>query len=102
MASNGRLTIYVQQDTGIMVRKKIIQIFRDICIGHPEFPKVSEMCIQMIRRVGDEDGIKVISRCCLSKFPYSCTQKMCAKRDFVYLKLSKIWMMLYIYTVLKL
>ncbi|KAK7495047.1 hypothetical protein BaRGS_00013687 [Batillaria attramentaria] len=45
-------------DTGISVRKRVIKIFKDICIDQPEFPKVPEMCVKMIRRVNDEEGIK--------------------------------------------
>ena len=47
------------QDTGISVRKRVIKIFRDICMDQPEFPKIPEMCVRMIRRVNDEEGIKV-------------------------------------------
>ncbi|XP_077981351.1 nipped-B-like protein isoform X2 [Glandiceps talaboti] len=45
-------------DTGISVRKRVIKILRDICIEIPDFPKVPEMCVKMIRRVNDEEGIK--------------------------------------------
>ena len=46
-------------DTGISVRKRVIKIFRDICVKQPEFEKVPEMCVSMIRRVNDRDGVKV-------------------------------------------
>lgn len=46
-------------DTGVSVRKRVIKIFRDICLEHPEFEKIPEICVKMIRRVNDEDGIKV-------------------------------------------
>uniref|UniRef100_A0A2C9MAH1 Nipped-B protein n=1 Tax=Biomphalaria glabrata TaxID=6526 RepID=A0A2C9MAH1_BIOGL len=45
-------------DTGISVRKRVIRIFKDICIEHSDFPKIPEMCVKMIRRVNDEEGIK--------------------------------------------
>ncbi|RUS79411.1 hypothetical protein EGW08_012824, partial [Elysia chlorotica] len=45
-------------DTGISVRKRVIKIFKDICIEHPGFTKIPEMCVKMIRRVNDEEGIK--------------------------------------------
>ncbi|XP_078316661.1 nipped-B-like protein isoform X3 [Crassostrea virginica] len=45
-------------DTGISVRKRVIKIFRDICLEQPDFPKIPEMCVKMIRRVNDEEGIK--------------------------------------------
>ena len=47
------------QDTGISVRKRVIKIFRDICIEQPDFTKIPEMCVKMIRRVNDEEGIRV-------------------------------------------
>ncbi|XP_067339450.1 nipped-B-like protein B isoform X2 [Channa argus] len=45
-------------DTGISVRKRVIKILRDICLEHPDFHKITEMCVRMIRRVNDEEGIK--------------------------------------------
>lgn len=45
-------------DTGTSVRKRVIKIFKDICQEQPEFSKIPEMCIRMIRRVNDEEGIK--------------------------------------------
>lgn len=37
----------------------MIKIFRDVCIDMPNFEKIPDMCVKMIRRVNDEDGIKV-------------------------------------------
>ncbi|XP_071378435.1 nipped-B-like protein B [Centroberyx affinis] len=45
-------------DTGISVRKRVIKILRDICLEQPSFNKITEMCVKMIRRVNDEEGIK--------------------------------------------
>ncbi|KAF6733208.1 Nipped-B-like protein [Oryzias melastigma] len=45
-------------DTGISVRKRVIKILRDICLELPDFHKITEMCVKMIRRVNDEEGIK--------------------------------------------
>lgn len=45
-------------DTGISVRKRVIKILRDICLEQPTFNKITEMCVKMIRRVNDEEGIK--------------------------------------------
>ncbi|XP_033101457.1 nipped-B-like protein [Anneissia japonica] len=45
-------------DTGISVRKRVIKILRDICLEMPDFPKVVEICVKIIRRVNDEEGIK--------------------------------------------
>ena len=51
------LTIF--QDTGISVRKRVIKIFREVFVVQPDFNKIPDMCVKMIRRVNDEDGIKV-------------------------------------------
>ncbi|CAG4981013.1 unnamed protein product [Parnassius apollo] len=45
-------------DTGVSVRKRVIKILKDICIECPEFPKIPEICVKMIRRVNDEEGIR--------------------------------------------
>uniref|UniRef100_A0A1I8FGJ8 Nipped-B protein n=1 Tax=Macrostomum lignano TaxID=282301 RepID=A0A1I8FGJ8_9PLAT len=36
----------------------VIKIFRDICVEQPDFNKIPEMCVKMIRRVNDEEGIR--------------------------------------------
>ena len=46
-------------DTGVSVRKRVIKILKDICVEHPEFEKIPEICARMVRRVDDELGIKV-------------------------------------------
>ena len=43
------------------VRKRVIKIMKDICVMQPDFPKTSEICVKIIRRIGDEEGIKVHS-----------------------------------------
>ncbi|KAI8434987.1 hypothetical protein MSG28_003433 [Choristoneura fumiferana] len=45
-------------DTGVSVRKRVIKILKDICTECPEFPKIPEICVKMIRRVNDEEGIR--------------------------------------------
>lgn len=49
---------FIFQDTGISVRKRVIKIFREIFNEKPDFNKIPDMCVKMIRRVNDEDGIK--------------------------------------------
>ena len=41
------------------MRKRVIKILRDICIEQPEYPKIPEICLKIIRRINDEEGIKV-------------------------------------------
>lgn len=36
----------------------MIKILRDICIEYPDFKKIPEICVKMIRRVNDEEGIQ--------------------------------------------
>ncbi|XP_042884604.1 nipped-B-like protein isoform X2 [Penaeus japonicus] len=45
-------------DTGVSVRKRVIKILKDICLECPDFNKIPEICVKMIRRVNDEEGIK--------------------------------------------
>ena len=41
------------------VRKRVIKILKDICVLQPDFPQISDVCVRMIRRISDEEGIKV-------------------------------------------
>lgn len=50
--------LFLFQDTGVSVRKRVIKILRDICIEYPDFEKIPEICVKMIRRVNDEEGIQ--------------------------------------------
>ncbi|XP_046458023.1 LOW QUALITY PROTEIN: nipped-B-like protein A [Daphnia pulex] len=43
-------------DTGVSVRKRVIKIMKDICTECPDFTKIPEICVKMIRRVNDEEG----------------------------------------------
>ena len=58
-------------------RKRVIKILRDICIQQPDFPKLTEICIKLIRRIDDEDGTQIshlfwqLSSCCLVPMPDS-------------------------------
>jgi len=45
-------------DTGVSVRKRVIKILKDICIEFPDYPKIPEICVKMIRRINDEEGIR--------------------------------------------
>lgn len=61
--------LLITQDTGISVRKRVIKILRDICLEQPDFHKITEMCVKMIRRVNDEEGIKVCVHSLLPNVP---------------------------------
>ena len=45
-------------DVGVSVRKRVIKIFRDVCLNQPDFEHLSEICCKILRRINDEDGIK--------------------------------------------
>merc|ERR1719365_327959 len=45
-------------DTGVSVRKRVIKILKDICLEFPDYPKIPEICVLMIRRINDEEGIR--------------------------------------------
>lgn len=45
-------------DTGVSVRKRVIKILKDVCLEQPEFEKIPEICVKIIGRVNDEEGIK--------------------------------------------
>lgn len=40
------------------VRKRVIKILKDICLEYPSYPRIPEMCVKMIRRINDEEGIR--------------------------------------------
>lgn len=45
-------------DVGVSVRKRVIKIFRDICLNQPDFEHLSEICVKILKRINDEDAIK--------------------------------------------
>jgi cohesin loading factor subunit SCC2 len=45
-------------DVGVSVRKRVIKIFRDICMNQASFEYIPEICVKILRRINDEDGIK--------------------------------------------
>jgi cohesin loading factor subunit SCC2 len=77
-------------DTGVSVRKRVIKILKDICVLQPQFPRTSEICVKMMRRISDEEGIKVCwyhqhgggGGTSLSVF--SATGEQCVSRTVVY------------------
>jgi cohesin loading factor subunit SCC2 len=45
-------------DTGVSVKKRVIKILKDICLGLPDYPWIPDICVKMIRRINDEEGIR--------------------------------------------
>ncbi len=48
------------RDKGIMVRKKVVKILRDICMRQPTNPMTPKICVQLVSLINDEEAIKVI------------------------------------------
>ena len=47
------------QDTSVSVRKRVIKIFRDICLQLENFPKRSDVYGKILRRISDEEAVQV-------------------------------------------
>jgi cohesin loading factor subunit SCC2 len=45
-------------DVGVSVRKRVIKVFRDVCVNQPDFEHLVEICVKILRRINDEDAIK--------------------------------------------
>ena len=41
------------------MRKRVIKILKDICLLQPDFPKNSEICVKILKRINDGEGVKV-------------------------------------------
>ena len=54
-------------DTGVSVRKRVIKIFKEICMDYPGYAKIPEICVLMIRRINDEEG-KFAFKCSLPSY----------------------------------
>jgi hypothetical protein len=48
------------QDKGVSVRKRVVKILSDMCLGQPQLSLVPTICKKLVTRIGDEDeSIKV-------------------------------------------
>ena len=43
---------------GVSVRKRVVKIFRDICLSQPDFVRVPDICSRLLRRINDEESIR--------------------------------------------
>lgn len=43
---------------GVSVRKRVVKIFRDICLNQPDFVRIPDICARLLRRVHDEETIR--------------------------------------------
>eukprot|EP00742_Colponemidia_sp_Colp-10_P010652 GILJ01011719.1.p1 GENE.GILJ01011719.1~~GILJ01011719.1.p1 ORF type:complete len:1804 (-),score=314.35 GILJ01011719.1:286-5187(-) len=45
-------------DKGTSVRKRVVKILRDIALQQPDHPRMTEICIALVKRVNDTEGVK--------------------------------------------
>ncbi|CAF3770813.1 unnamed protein product [Adineta steineri] len=45
-------------DTGVSVRKRVVKIFRDVCLTQPDFVRIPDICSRLLRRIHDEESIR--------------------------------------------
>ncbi|CAF0741644.1 unnamed protein product [Adineta steineri] len=45
-------------DTGVSVRKRVVKIFRDVCLTQPSFSRTPDICSRLLRRIHDEESIR--------------------------------------------
>ena len=70
-------------DTGVSVRKRVIKILKDICLEFPTYDKIPEICVKMIRRINDEEGIRKLVREILFTF-FLIYKKKFLENDTIY------------------
>ncbi len=48
------------QDSGVSVRKRVLKIFKDVCVLQPDCVKVDEICLTILKRIEFEEvSVKV-------------------------------------------
>ncbi|CAF1178554.1 unnamed protein product, partial [Adineta ricciae] len=47
-------------DTGVSVRKRVVKIFRDVCLNQSDFVRIPDICSRLLRRINDEEVIRKI------------------------------------------
>ena len=40
------------------VRKRVVKIFRDVCLSQPDFVRIPDICSRLLRRIHDEESIR--------------------------------------------
>ena len=43
---------------GVSVRKRVVKIFRDVCLTQPSFVRIPDICSRLLRRIHDEESIR--------------------------------------------
>ncbi|CAF3663937.1 unnamed protein product [Rotaria sp. Silwood1] len=44
--------------TSVSVRKRVVKIFRDVCLNQPSFNRIPDICSRLLRRIHDEESIR--------------------------------------------
>ncbi len=44
--------------SGVSVRKRVVKIFRDVCLYQPNFVRIPDICSRLLRRIHDEESIR--------------------------------------------
>jgi cohesin loading factor subunit SCC2 len=44
--------------SGVSVRKRVVKIFRDVCLSQPNFVRIPDICSRLLRRIHDEESIR--------------------------------------------
>ena len=75
-----KIIVFLLQDSGVSVRKRVIKILKDICVLQPDFPKINEICMIILRRIQiDEESIKVCAHVyvcvCVCMYAFVCVYK---------------------------
>ncbi|CAF3306840.1 unnamed protein product [Rotaria sp. Silwood2] len=42
----------------VSVRKRVVKIFRDVCLSQPDFVRIPDICSRLLRRINDEESIR--------------------------------------------
>ena len=44
--------------SGVSVRKRVVKIFRDVCLTQTDFVRIPDICARLLRRLNDEESIR--------------------------------------------
>jgi cohesin loading factor subunit SCC2 len=58
MGINFYLILTLNYFTGVSVRKRVVKIFRDVCLTQPSFIRIPDICSRLLRRIHDEESIR--------------------------------------------
>jgi len=58
MGINFHLILTSNSFTGVSVRKRVVKIFRDVCLTQPSFIRIPDICSRLLRRIHDEESIR--------------------------------------------